>query len=68
MSMGVNCYSSNLETFADLIEQRYGFRRDKCLDMASQYMLSKKGEKLEAKKMDEYRDDLFGKIDSNEII
>ena len=66
--MGVNCYSSNLESFAGFIKQRYGFRRDKCLDMASQYMLSKKGEKLEASKMDKYCDDLFRKIDSNEII
>ena len=57
-----------LSLFANFIEQRYGYRHQKCLDMASQFILSKKGGKLVLDEIDKYRNELIWMIDSNIII
>ena len=58
---------SFLNQFVNFIEQRYGYRYQKCLDMASQFILSKKGGKLFLDEIDKYRNELIRMIDSNEI-
>jgi len=57
-----------LSLFANFIEQRYGYRHQKCLDMASQFILSKKGGKLVLDEIDKYSNELIWMIDSNIII
>ena len=57
-----------LSIFANFIEQRYGYRHQKSLDMASQFILSKKREKLVLDEIDKYRNELIQMIDSNVLI
>lgn len=62
-----NIHYTFLGLFASFIEQRYGYRHEKSLDIASQFILSKKGGKLVLDEIDKYRKELIRMIDSNEI-